>query len=96
MPMPSAAEVTARRGLARALQLQGRSEAAIPHYRAVLERDPSDAQSHWNLGAALWETGAYPEALRHLEAAARIRPDWRELQQQLEEARRRYREPRRR
>lgn len=89
-------DATARRGLARALQLQGRSEAAIPHYRAVLERDPGDAQSHWNVGAALWETGAYPEALQHLEAAARIRPDWHELQQQLEQARRRYREPRRR
>jgi hypothetical protein len=44
--------------------------------------------------AALWETGAYSEALEHLEAAARIRPDWHELQQQLEDARRRYREPR--
>jgi tetratricopeptide (TPR) repeat protein len=89
-------DATARRGLARALQLQGRNEAAIPHYLDALERDPGDAHSHWNVGAALWQTGAYPEALGHLEAAARIRPDWHELQRQLEDAQRRYREPRRR
>jgi spermidine synthase len=84
-------DATARRGLARALQLQGRGEAAIPHYLEVLERDPGDAQSHWYVGAALWETGAYARALEHLEAAARIRPDWLDLQQQLESARRRAR-----
>jgi tetratricopeptide (TPR) repeat protein len=84
-------DATARRGLARALQLQGRHEAAIPHYLDALQRDPGDAQSHWNVGAALWQTGAYPEALQHLEAAAGLRPDWHELRQQLDDARRRYR-----
>ncbi len=89
-------DAAARRGLARALQLQGRDEAAIPHYLDVLERDPGDAQSHWYVGTALWEMGAHLEALQHLEAAARIRPDWLELQQQLKAARRRSRELRRR
>ncbi|HEY5659019.1 MAG TPA: fused MFS/spermidine synthase, partial [Myxococcota bacterium] len=89
-------DVTAQRGLARALQLQGRTDAAIPHYLDALERDPADAESHWYVGVALWQTGAYPEALHHLETAARLRPDWRALQQQLNEARRRQQERQRR
>jgi len=53
-----------------------------------LRIDPNSADAHVNLGIALSGiTGRTPEAIRHFEAALRIKPDP-EIRQMLEHLRR--------
>lgn len=54
--------------------IQGRSEEAIPYYRAALDHNPRHANAHYNLGRALEETGAVEEARAHYREALRLEP----------------------
>jgi tetratricopeptide (TPR) repeat protein len=49
-------------------------DEAAPEFREELKLAPSDVLTHLNLGAALVEGRRYPEALPHLERAARADP----------------------
>lgn len=70
--------------LARALQAEGRLDAAIAEYREALRVNPEfharrpqgTALVHHNLGEALAVRGDVAGALRHLGEAMRLRPDW--------------------
>jgi len=49
---------------------------AISEYQAALRSDPNLAEAHYNLGLALAKMpGRSAEAIAHLEAALRLRPD---------------------
>jgi len=47
---------------------------AIVAYRQSLEADPNIAETHYNLGLALYETGSVDAAEHHLRRAIEIRP----------------------
>lgn len=47
---------------------------AIATYRQSLDADPDIAETHYNLGLALYETGLVDEAEQHLRRAIEIRP----------------------
>ena len=49
---------------------------AIATYRQSLAADPGIAETHYNLGLALYETGSIEEAERCLRRAIEIRPDF--------------------
>jgi tetratricopeptide (TPR) repeat protein len=64
----------AHNNLGLALGLAGRTEEAIPHFRAALEATDK-ADIHHNLGAALDKVGRTDEAIREYEAAIARDPD---------------------
>jgi tetratricopeptide (TPR) repeat protein len=71
---PDSAEV--HNSLGMALARMGRKDEAMAEYQAALRADPNFAEAHYNLGAALAKfPGRLPEALPHMEAALRLRPD---------------------
>ena len=47
---------------------------AVAAYRQSLEADPNIAETHYNLGLALYEMGLVDEAEKHLRRAIEIRP----------------------
>jgi len=47
---------------------------AILLFRKAVEIDPNSAPSHWHLGAALAQTGAREEAIRHLQRSIDLDP----------------------
>ena len=49
---------------------------AVVEFREALRAKPDDAEAHHNLGLALRSMGQRDEALRHLQAALNLRPDW--------------------
>ena len=59
----------ARLALAEALAAAGESKAAIPHFVIVLEQDPEDGRSHYNLACLYAKTGEPEAALAALERA---------------------------
>jgi spermidine synthase len=76
----------AHRQLAMILHRQRRLAEAIPHYRSALAAR-ADAPTHFNLGAALLESGSLDEARASFEAALRLDPAHVEAQRQLERIR---------
>jgi tetratricopeptide (TPR) repeat protein len=62
---------------------QGRSEAAIRHYREALRAAPTYAVAHNNLGIALAAQGRFEEAIRHFRAALQSNDDNAEAQKNL-------------
>ncbi len=56
------------------LERQGLPEDAVVAYRKALELDPDSASAHYNLGASLARSGAFPEAETHLLAAVEKNP----------------------
>ncbi len=61
----------------------GRLPAALGHYEAVLRLDPNLPEAHKNFALALANLGRFDEAVRQLEAALALRPDYREAQELL-------------
>jgi tetratricopeptide (TPR) repeat protein len=59
-----------------ALQLRGRIDEAIHHYRRALEVKPDYALAHLNLGSALARRGELDLAIRHLRRALEITPEF--------------------
>jgi tetratricopeptide (TPR) repeat protein len=49
---------------------------AISFYRSDLTRDPGNLVGRYNLSALLFESGDYQDALRHIEAAIKLRRDF--------------------
>src|SRR4051812_12139199 len=49
------------------------SAAAIKHFQKSLKLDPSNAETHLNLGRVYRDFGMWPEAARAFEAIARTR-----------------------
>jgi len=56
-------------------KIPGRAPDAIGEYRTTLRLMPDDARPHVRLGMLLASMGRTEEAIAHLEAAQRIRPD---------------------
>ncbi len=68
-------DAKAHNNLGTVLQLQGKLDDAINHYRIALQFDPDDADVHKNLGNALSTQGKTEEAIKHLTESLRIKPD---------------------
>jgi len=66
--------VIAHNNLGAVLHRQGRTEEAIPHYKAVLKMKPYHADAHNNLGSALAKQGKTGEAIQHYMQALRSEP----------------------
>jgi tetratricopeptide (TPR) repeat protein len=75
---------TARLVLAKALLDDGQPEAALAELGALVAAAPRDAEAHRLLAALHRQAGRLDEALRHLEAAARVDPEDRETRVALE------------
>ena len=56
---------------------------AIATFREIVRRDPSNAEAHHNLGAALFADGQTPEAAACLERAVSLRPSFESALQKL-------------
>lgn len=65
---------TVLNALGQAYLLVGRNQEAIRTYTALLALDPSDAESHRNLGVALLVARRLPEAEQHLRRAMELDP----------------------
>ena len=50
--------------------------ARLTGYRFKLDRNPEDEKAHFSLAGMLAELGERDEAIRHLEEAVRVRPDF--------------------
>ncbi|MEO1087680.1 MAG: tetratricopeptide repeat protein, partial [Acidobacteriota bacterium] len=59
-------------GLALALALEGKVDAAIPHLQKAVSLDPADADSHLLLGLLLQRAGQEAAASSSLERAAKV------------------------
>ena len=53
-------------------------EQAIVSYRKVLELEPSDATTHYNLALALKYKGDAPRAVEEFESTLKLKPKWAE------------------
>lgn len=62
-------------GQARKLDLDGRSEEAIPVFRQALEADPDSFDAHYGLARALDLAGSYDEAREHFARAIELSPE---------------------
>ena len=62
-------------GLGVVLVAQRRFDEGMPHLRAAFELAPDNAEVNRNLGEAYAAQGAMAEAVRHYDAALRVRPD---------------------
>ena len=65
----------ARFGLANALRAEGRVEAAVAQYRALLNASPDDAAALNNLADALNALGCREQALQTIERALALMPE---------------------
>ncbi|MGD9719620.1 MAG: tetratricopeptide repeat protein [Pirellulales bacterium] len=65
----------------------GRADEAIARLQGLLARAPNHAETHNHLGALLAERGQLAAAIQHFEIAVRLRPQWTEPRQNLEQAR---------
>lgn len=73
--------------LAQVLERQGRTDEAIEVYRQALAMDSLSSRTQASYGALLLRLGRTDEAVPHLEAAARLDPDSRDVAARLAEAR---------
>lgn len=64
----------ARSALGKTLLERNERDAAAQAFRAELEVNPLDYDSHFFLGVRLREDGSYEPSLKHLETARRLRP----------------------
>lgn len=62
-------------GQARKLDLDGRSEEAVPIFRQALEADPDSFDAHYGLARALDLAGSYDEAREHFARAIGLSPE---------------------
>ena len=65
---------TTHYNIGRALQEEGRTDAALAEYRRALELWPGQAGAHANLGVLLAARGDHDGALEHYREAVRINP----------------------
>src|SRR5262249_12253083 len=65
----------ARKNLANAELVLGRSDDAIAEYRRALALDPRLAEAHENLGQVLYRTDRFEEAAEELRKAIALDPD---------------------
>ena len=54
---------------------EGHPDLAAKQYQSILELDPSNLDARANLGVALYFSGDYPKASRHLKQAIAMQPD---------------------
>jgi len=80
-------DAQAHNNLANALSEKGRLDEAIPEYGQALILNTNNPEAHYNLGLVLQRQGRRAEAITHFTEAVRLRPDYREAQKQLENAR---------
>ncbi|MCQ4313878.1 YaiO family outer membrane beta-barrel protein [Pseudomonas stutzeri] len=73
--------------LARVLAWQGKPEQALPIYQQLLQREPDNADYLLGQGQALLWGGRPQTALDSLERAARIAPNYAEVQQVMQQTR---------
>jgi tetratricopeptide (TPR) repeat protein len=66
-----------------ALADQGRTDAAVAHYRRSLELKPDHPEAHYALAQAFLQHGQYGEAIRHLEATLTLKPRYAEAENNL-------------
>jgi tetratricopeptide (TPR) repeat protein len=66
----------AHMNLGSALKEQGQVDAAIAHYRKVLEIKPEHAEAYNNLGISLAENREIDAAIAHYQKALAIKPDF--------------------
>ena len=71
---PNSASV--HNGLGNALQLQGRIDEAIYHYRQAIRLKPQEESAYNNLGGALLAQGKFNEAVSCFQQALHIKPDY--------------------
>jgi len=64
--------IGARLNLAFLYSLMDRNEDAIKEYKSVLERDPENAEAHYNLGTIYKKDRRFVLARYHLERAAKL------------------------
>ena len=75
------------RALGRVLQKQDRREDAIAAYLQVLPLDADSFETHNDLGVLFAQAGDLQRAVRHFEAAVRLRPQDAGARENLEQAR---------
>jgi arylsulfatase A-like enzyme/Flp pilus assembly protein TadD len=78
--------IEARGNLGMALQMQGRLDDAISHYRIALQIDPDHAGVRGNLGSALRAQGKLNEAISHYRKAVQLKRSDPRLHNNLGEA----------
>jgi tetratricopeptide (TPR) repeat protein len=62
---------------------RSRPQEAIAYYQIAVQRNPRNAEAHFNL-ANTWVRLGFPDrAIPHLRAALLIRPDWKEARENL-------------
>jgi tetratricopeptide (TPR) repeat protein len=71
------------------LEELGNVTEAISNYRRAIELEPSNPYSYYSLGNALAEQGNLAEAITNLRRAAQLAPDDAEIQNALQEMKRR-------
>jgi tetratricopeptide (TPR) repeat protein len=57
----------------------GRYTQAIELLNRRIDRNPTDAEAHFQLGICYISTGNYPEADERFESAGRLKPDYRHM-----------------
>ncbi len=62
-------------------------QAAVTYYEAALRANPSLLEAHLSLAELHEQAGKLPQAISHLEAVAKIRPDWRGIHSKLHQLR---------
>ncbi len=65
-------------------QIEGGAREAIEHYKAALAARPDLAVAHNNLAQLHFKTGALDDAIRELEAALRVDPNYEDARRNLE------------
>jgi len=55
---------------------QDRTAEAIQHYEISLRLNPNNPEGHYNLGMALLRNSRRLEAVKHLNEAIRLKPDY--------------------
>lgn len=73
-PPPIAAEN--RRMQASVAMAQRRPDLAVPHLRRAVELVPAHDAAHFELGAALWQTGDFDGAIAECRIAVALKPEW--------------------
>jgi tetratricopeptide (TPR) repeat protein len=68
-------EVQRLLALAESAEREGRFDAAIEAYKAMLERNPSDASTHYTLGEAYVNVGNLSAATTSFESAIKLDPE---------------------